>query len=135
MIVNGLLLHDRYTGMLEAVRVRREGFAYRPFFSDFVNDYKRLAYKLTDKVFLYSCFSTVHIFLFMMKRNCICTIMIAIIIETVCILDSSFFTRNMSKNFECSWYHGLENRKIKSEIIINLCRLCINITSCLVSLL
>ncbi len=36
--------------MLEAVRVRREGFAYRPFFSDFVSDYKRLVFKMSDKV-------------------------------------------------------------------------------------
>jgi len=40
----------RYTGMLEAVRVRREGFAYRPFFSDFFNCYRALAYYFTDKV-------------------------------------------------------------------------------------
>ncbi len=48
--------------MLEAVRVRREGFAYRPFFSDFVNDYKRLAYRLTDKVVLVSllCIYFIH---------------------------------------------------------------------------
>ena len=39
-----------YTGMLEAVRVRKEGFSYRPFFSDFVNDYKSIAFKFTDKV-------------------------------------------------------------------------------------
>ena len=38
--------------MLEAVRVRREGFAYRPFFSDFVRDYQSLVFKFTDKVFM-----------------------------------------------------------------------------------
>ena len=36
--------------MLEAVRVRREGFAYRPFFSDFVHNYRSIAFKFTDKV-------------------------------------------------------------------------------------
>lgn len=39
-----------YTGMLEAVRVRKEGFSYRPFFSDFVSDYKSIAFKFTDRV-------------------------------------------------------------------------------------
>ena len=42
----------RYTGMLETVRVRREGFAYRPFFSDFVTDYRQIAFKFTDKVMI-----------------------------------------------------------------------------------
>ena len=36
--------------MLEAVRVRREGFSYRPFFSDFCDTYKCLAYDFTDTV-------------------------------------------------------------------------------------
>lgn len=36
--------------MLEAVRVRKEGFAYRPFFSDFVRDYRTLAFPFTDTV-------------------------------------------------------------------------------------
>ena len=40
----------RYTGMLEAVRVRREGFSYRPFFSDFFNCYRAVAYYFTDTV-------------------------------------------------------------------------------------
>ncbi len=40
----------RYTGMLEAVRVRREGFSYRPYFSDFFNSYRCLAYYFTDTV-------------------------------------------------------------------------------------
>lgn len=39
-----------YTGMLEAVRVRREGFAYRPYFSDFFNGYRGLAFRYTDPV-------------------------------------------------------------------------------------
>ncbi len=43
----------RYTGMLEAVRVRREGFAYRPFFSTFFSTYRSLAYYFTDQVSLY----------------------------------------------------------------------------------
>ena len=38
--------------MLETVRVRREGFAYRPFFSDFVTDYRQIAFKFTDKVII-----------------------------------------------------------------------------------
>lgn len=40
----------RYTGMLEAVRVRREGYAYRPYFSDFFNSYRGIAYRYTDVV-------------------------------------------------------------------------------------
>lgn len=36
--------------MLEAVRVRKEGFAYRPYFSDFVRDYRSLAFKFTETV-------------------------------------------------------------------------------------
>jgi hypothetical protein len=36
--------------MLEAVRVRREGFSYRPYFSDFFNCYGCLAYHYTDAV-------------------------------------------------------------------------------------
>ena len=36
--------------MLEAVRVRREGFSYRPFFSDFVTSYRAIAYPFTDEV-------------------------------------------------------------------------------------
>ena len=36
--------------MLEAVRVRKEGFSYRPFFSDFCDAYTCLAYDFTDKV-------------------------------------------------------------------------------------
>ena len=48
--------------MLETVRVRREGFAYRPFFSDFVTDYRQIAFKFTDKVMilkikLFKCYS------------------------------------------------------------------------------
>ncbi len=42
----------RYTGMLEAVRVRREGYAYRPFFSDFFQSYRTLAFNFTEKVAL-----------------------------------------------------------------------------------
>ena len=40
----------RYTGMLEAVRVRKEGYSYRPFFSDFVSSYRSIAYHFTDEV-------------------------------------------------------------------------------------
>ena len=42
----------RYTGMLEAVRVRREGYSYRPFFSDFVTSYRAVAYSFTEEVWL-----------------------------------------------------------------------------------
>ena len=42
--------------MLEAVRVRKEGFAYRPYFSDFVRDYRNIAFKFTDTVL--SCMRT-----------------------------------------------------------------------------
>lgn len=45
-----MLKQLRYTGMLEAVRVRREGFAYRPYFSDFFTGYRGLAYHYTDPV-------------------------------------------------------------------------------------
>ena len=45
-----MLKQLRYTGMLEAVRVRREGFAYRPYFSDFFNTYRGLAFYYTDAV-------------------------------------------------------------------------------------
>lgn len=45
-----MLKQLRYTGMLEAVRVRREGYAYRPYFSDFFNSYKGIAYRYTDIV-------------------------------------------------------------------------------------
>ncbi len=44
------LLYARYTGMLEAVRVRREGFSFRPHFSDFFNTYRSVAYYSLDKV-------------------------------------------------------------------------------------
>ena len=40
----------KYTGMLEAVRVRREGYAYRPYFSDFFNNYKGIAFRFSDMV-------------------------------------------------------------------------------------
>jgi len=46
------LFVNSYTGMLEAVRVRREGFAFRPFFSDFFNSYHSIAYRFTDPVSL-----------------------------------------------------------------------------------
>ena len=36
--------------MVEAVRVRKEGFSYRPYFSDFVQDYMTIAFRSTDKV-------------------------------------------------------------------------------------
>ena len=45
----------RYTGMLEAVRVRREGYSYRPFFSDFVSSYRSVAYCFTDEVICFVC--------------------------------------------------------------------------------
>uniref|UniRef100_A0A1X7U738 non-specific serine/threonine protein kinase n=1 Tax=Amphimedon queenslandica TaxID=400682 RepID=A0A1X7U738_AMPQE len=38
----------RYTGMVEAVRVRKEGFSYRPYFSEFVQDYRTIAFLFTD---------------------------------------------------------------------------------------
>lgn len=41
--------------MLEAVRVRKEGFAYRPYFSDFVRDYRNIAFKFTDTVLSCMC--------------------------------------------------------------------------------
>lgn len=40
----------KYTGMLEAVRVRREGYAYRPYFSDFFNTYRGIAFRFSDYV-------------------------------------------------------------------------------------
>lgn len=48
--------------MLEAVRVRREGFAYRPFFSDFFNTFRPLAYYFTDKVNIICTYSTGNTF-------------------------------------------------------------------------
>lgn len=45
-----MLKQLRYTGMVEAVRVRREGYAYRPYFSDFFNGYRGLAFLYTDAV-------------------------------------------------------------------------------------
>ena len=36
--------------MVEAVRVRKEGFSYRPYFSEFVRDYRTTAFHFTDKV-------------------------------------------------------------------------------------
>ena len=38
--------------MVEAVRVRKEGFSYRPYFSEFVQDYRTIAYLFTDTVSL-----------------------------------------------------------------------------------
>ena len=40
----------KYTGMLEAVRVRREGYAYRPYYSDFFNCYRGIAFRFSDLV-------------------------------------------------------------------------------------
>eukprot|EP00043_Microstomoeca_roanoka_P014807 m.147383 g.147383 ORF g.147383 m.147383 type:complete len:969 (-) comp16110_c2_seq2:273-3179(-) len=37
-----------YTGMLETTRIRREGFAYRPLFGDFVSRYGVLAWNSSD---------------------------------------------------------------------------------------
>ena len=48
--VHNLAFLFRYTGMLEAVRVRREGYSYRPFFSDFVSSYRAVAYPFTEEV-------------------------------------------------------------------------------------
>ncbi|EGD78899.1 MYO1B protein [Salpingoeca rosetta] len=38
----------KYTGMLETTRIRREGFAYRPLFADFVSRYKVLAWNVGE---------------------------------------------------------------------------------------
>ena len=45
-----VLKQMRYTGMVEAVRVRREGYAFRPYFSDFTYEFRGIAYKYTDEV-------------------------------------------------------------------------------------
>jgi myosin-3 len=34
----------RYTGVLETIRIRREGFAYRPTFADFLKHFGLLAF-------------------------------------------------------------------------------------------
>ena len=39
-----------YTGTLETVRVRREGYSYRPLFSEFVDIYSPIAYPFLEKV-------------------------------------------------------------------------------------
>ena len=39
-----------YTGTLETVRVRREGYSYRPLFSEFVDVYSPIAYNYLDRV-------------------------------------------------------------------------------------
>ena len=42
--------YNRYTGMVEAVRVRKEGYSYRPKFAEFLYSYKCLGYAFTSKV-------------------------------------------------------------------------------------
>ena len=39
-----------YTGTLETVRVRREGYSYRPLFSEFVDIYSPIAYPFLEKI-------------------------------------------------------------------------------------
>ncbi|KAI6649740.1 hypothetical protein LOD99_6529 [Oopsacas minuta] len=39
-----------YTGTLETVRVRREGYSYRPLFSEFVDIYSSIAYPFLEKI-------------------------------------------------------------------------------------
>ena len=40
----------RYTGMLETVRIRREGYAYRPTFAEFIKRFGQLGFPLGKKV-------------------------------------------------------------------------------------
>ncbi len=72
-----------YTGMLEAVRVRREGYAYRPYFSDFFNSYRGVAFHYTDPVstwlvacrkinFRYFTCALPLLKLYLLKRACLC---------------------------------------------------------------
>jgi myosin heavy subunit len=39
-----VLTQLRYTGVLETVRIRREGYSYRPTFAEFVNRFRILAF-------------------------------------------------------------------------------------------
>lgn len=45
-----VLTQLRYTGMLETTRVRREGYAYRPTFEDFIQQFRFVAFSFTEKV-------------------------------------------------------------------------------------
>ena len=47
----------RYTGMVEAIRVRRQGYSFRPFFSDFIREFRGIAFKYTEEVCLCVCVS------------------------------------------------------------------------------
>eukprot|EP00053_Salpingoeca_punica_P002789 m.39490 g.39490 ORF g.39490 m.39490 type:complete len:1302 (+) comp11781_c0_seq1:532-4437(+) len=40
----------RYTGMLETVRIRREGFSYRPFFNEFIARFRFLGFNSPKKI-------------------------------------------------------------------------------------
>ena len=48
--------------MVEAVRVRRQGYAFRPFFSDFTNEFRAIAFNFTERVSIaqYHCLVAQH---------------------------------------------------------------------------
>ena len=45
--------------MVEAVRVRRQGYAFRPFFSDFTREFGGIAYNFTEQVSIAQEYKTV----------------------------------------------------------------------------
>eukprot|EP00039_Didymoeca_costata_P001569 m.53356 g.53356 ORF g.53356 m.53356 type:complete len:1619 (-) comp10863_c0_seq1:444-5300(-) len=45
-----VLIQLRYTGMLETTRIRREGFAVRPTFAEFIHRFKALAFAYGDSI-------------------------------------------------------------------------------------
>ena len=67
-----LMLTFRYTGMLEAVRVRREGYSYRPFFSDFVTSYRAVAYSFTEEVQCVHVHVRIHMYMYIIHVLYIC---------------------------------------------------------------
>lgn len=46
MVIDGW--GHRYTGVMETTAIRRQGYAFRPKFDEFVRQYKIIAFKVCD---------------------------------------------------------------------------------------
>lgn len=75
----------RYTGMVEAIRVRRQGYSFRPFFSDFVREFHGIAYKFTEEVCVcvWHC-CVVVVYLLLLVHQCCCVQLFLLLICCCC---------------------------------------------------